>query len=629
MKKWGNLFMSSSNLKLPSFRERLHGPVLVSDGALGTYLYEKGFSFDRSFDILNILQPDLVKGIHQEYISAGSELIETNTYTANRDRLERFNLGHKVREINIAGARIAREASGGNAYIAGSVGPIGKPLEPISPKSVPEAKDIFKEQIEALVEGGVDVILLETFSDMKELVLAIETTKEVCTLPIIAQKTFFEEGSILSGTLPIDVAGTLTELGVDVIGANCTVGPQRMLEIMKRMVQGLNKPLSAMPTAGMPELKDGRVHYHASPEYMAEYAKMMVEEGVFLIGGCCGTTPAHINAIAKTITGMHPGKKKMTVVEQVVVQTAPVPAKEAILDFSPFSKKIGKRFVFTVELDIPKGLDISSVMAGAVFLKESGVDAVNISDGARARLRMNPIVVAHILKEKIGMESILHYTCRDRNLIGLQSELFGAYALGLQNILAITGDPTNIGDYPTATSVFDVDSIGLVKILHNLNQGIDLAGNPIGEPTRFTICVAANPMAEDMEREICRLQRKVEEGANVIFTQPIFHIKYLEQLLERIHKFRIPIMVGILPLRSQRHAEFLHNEVPGIIIPDDIRARMSKISKEEGPKVGVEIAQELARQFRPLIEGLYFMPPFEKYAMAVEIMEVIRKKLKD
>lgn len=618
--------MSTVKTKLPPFRERLDGPVLIGDGSMGTYLNRKGYALDQSFDLLNLTRPDIVKKVHEEYIGAGSELIETNTYTGNRSRLDRFGIGDKVREISIAGARLAKEAAKGRAYVAGSVGPIGKPLEPISPRSVPEAKKIFSEQLEALVEGGVDIIMLETFSDLAELGIAIEAAKEICDLPIITQKTFYEDGNVLSGSLPVDVANFLKGLDVDVLGSNCTVGPQRMLTIIQKMVQGLNKPISAQPTAGMPELVDGNIQYHASPAYMAEYAEMMVQEGVFLIGGCCGTTPEHIKAITDTVKGMIPGREKYAVVDGVKTLEEAVPAKEAQVDFSPFSRKIGKKLVTTAELDLPRGLDLSSVMKGAAFLKEAGIDAVNISDGARARLRMSPIVVTHFLKEKVGMECINHFTCRDRNLLGLQSELLGAYALGVQNILAITGDPTTIGDYPNATSVFDVDSVGLVKILKNLNLGIDLADNTIGEATRFTICVAANPMADDLDKELRRLKRKIDEGAHVIFTQPIFRMDSLERFLEKIQDFRLPVMAGILPLRGSKHAEFLHNEVPGINIPKDIRERMASAPKGEGAKYGVEIAQNLASEFSRFVEGLYFMPPFEKYNMVADILDALRGK---
>jgi len=609
--------------KIP-FRERLLiNEVMVGDGAMGTYLYSKGFSFEQSFDELNLTNPDVIKRIHQEYLSAGSELIETNTYTANRFRLENFNLEKKLREINLKAVKIAVEASEGKAYIAGSVGSIGKPFEPISQIKYEQAKEAFKEQIECLAEGGVDVIILETFSDLRELDIAIKAAKEVTDLPLIAQKTFIEEGRILDGELPADVVGFLQNLKVDVLGTNCTVGPQRMLYIIKKMAPRSTIKLSAQPTAGLPQLVDRRLVYQATPEYLAEYALKFVEEGVFLVGGCCGTTPAHIKEVADRIKGMKPVKRPII----AVIEEVPARKEEKAVikeeGFSDFSMKIKKKFVITTELDLPRGLDISDVLKGAGYLKDIGIDAVNISDGARARLRMSPIAVAHLIKERVNMEIILHFTCRDRNLIGLQSELLGAHTLGLKNVLAITGDPTNIGDYPNATSVFDVDSIGLVKILKKLNNGIDLADNSIGEPTRFTICVAANPMAEDINCEIERLKEKIDEGADIIFTQPIFFAQQIENFLGKIEDFRIPILAGILPLRSSRHTEFLHNEVPGIFIPEDIRKRMHGVSKEDAMKEGISIAQELLQEIKGLIEGVYLMPPFAKYEVVSDIISVL------
>lgn len=612
-----------SSQKIP-FRERLLiDEVIVGDGAMGTYLYSKGFSFGDSFDELNIKSPDIIKKIHQEYLSAGSELIETNTYTANRFRLENFNLEKKVKEINLSAVRIARDASEGKAYIAGSVGPTGRPLEQMSEIKYEQAKEAFIEQIDCLVEGGVDVIILETFYDLKELEIAIKSVKEITDLPIIAQKTFIEDGRTLEGELPGKVVEFLQNLNVDILGTNCTVGPQRMLYIIKKMVPKSTTKLSAQPTAGLPQLSGRRLVYQATPEYFAEYALQLVEEGIFLIGGCCGTTPQHIKMVAEKAKGMRPIKKVIiTTVEEISAPEEEVIVKEE--EFSNFSGNIKERFVITTELDLPRGLDISDVLKGAQYLKSMGIDAVNISDGARARLRMSPITVAHLIKERIDMESILHFTCRDRNLIGLQSELLGAYALGLKNVLAITGDPTNIGDYPNATSVFDVDSIGLVRILKKLNSGIDLAENTIGEPTHFTICVAGNPGAEDMNREIDRLKRKIEEGADIIFTQPIFFYEQIESFLERIKSFRIPLLVGILPLRSSKHAEFLHNEVPGIIIPEEIRKRMREVSKDGAMKEGINIAQELLNKIKSIVEGVYLMPPFAKYDVVSEIISILK-----
>ena len=447
---------------------------------------------------------------------------------------------------------------------------------------------------------------------------------ELCDLPIIAQKTFIEDGRTLEGDLPANVVEFLEELNVDIIGSNCTVGPQRMLQILKKMAPKRDIKLSAYPTAGLPQIVERKLIYDTTPEYFGEYALKLVAEGIFLIGGCCGTTPKHIKAVADNIKGKKTVKRKIIAVTKIVSVEKEKPAAAVDKDFSDFSKNVGKKFLLTAELDLPRGLDISDVINGARFLKNIGINAVNISDGARARLRMSPITVAHLIREKVNMETILHFTCRDRNLIGLQSELLGAFALGLKNVLAITGDPTNIGDYPTATSVFDVDSIGLVKILKNLNNGIDLANNSIGDSTMFTICVAGNPLAQDMNNEIERMKRKVEEGAEVIFTQPIFYYDAIVNFLEKIENFRIPVISGILPLRSSRHAEFLHNEVPGIVIPDEIRTRLANVPKKDSAIEGVLIARELLQEIKGIVNGAYFMPPFAKYNVVEDIISVLK-----
>jgi methionine synthase I (cobalamin-dependent)/5,10-methylenetetrahydrofolate reductase len=602
------------------FRDRLKDGPIVCDGAMGTLLdlYEYA---ERPHEIQNLKHPDVVERIHREYIEAGAEIIETNTFSANRYRLKQFHLEEKLHEINVRGAEIARRAAGDTVYIAGAVGPIGLLLEPIGKVKHIQAREAFREQIAALLEGGVDLLILETFVDLRELDEAIAAAKELTDLPIVAQKTFPEDGAILAGSFPIEVVDHIMQQGVDVVGANCTVGPQRMFSIIRSMYKdGL--VLSAQPAAGIPTLLDGRSIYHTSPEYLATYAKQLVESGVTLIGACCGSTPAHVKAIAQAVKGVKVGKTEVKVREAVPAappetKTQPIAEKR-----SRFAQNIGKRFLTTVELDIPRGLDINSVIDGAAYLQKHGIDAINITDGARARLRMSSLAISVIIQRDVGIEAMTHLACRDRNLIGLQAELLSAHALGLRNILCITGDPAIIGDYPHATSVFDVDAIGLIRAVKAMNEGKDLMGNSIGQSTSYLIACAANPTTEDMDREIERLEKKLEAGVDVVFTQPVYELKTLEEFLKKTAHLKFPLMLGILPLRSYKHAEFLHNEVPGIHIPDRIRVRM-RSAGERAAEVGVQLAIEFLREAKPMVQGAYLLPPFKKYSVVPEILSAV------
>jgi len=602
------------------FRERIkEGPILC-DGAVGTlldlYEYE-----ELPHEIQNIRNPDIIERIHREYIEAGSEIIETNTFSANRFRLAQFHCQDRIREINLKGVEIARRIAGENIYVAGAVGPTGKLLEPIGKVKHQQARDAFKEQIELLLQGGVDLLMLETFVSIQELDEAIAAAKELTDIPIVAQKAFAEDGAILSGSFPVEVVEHIVEQGVDVVGANCTVGPQRMFSII-RSIHKEGIILSAQPAAGIPTLLDGRSIYHTTPEYLATYAKELVEAGVTLVGGCCGSTPAHIAAMAKAIRGLRVGTPDLRAKPRSVSISEKPKVSIQLDDRSTFAKSIGKKFMTTVELDIPRGLDMRSVVDGARYLHQRGIDAINITDGARARLRMSSIAISAMIQREVGMEAMTHLATRDRNLIGLQSELLGAHTFGLRNILCITGDPAAIGDYPHATSVFDVDAIGLLRAVKSLNEGRDLLGNSIGHPTSFYIACAANPVADDMGKEMERLDKKVEAGADVMFTQPVYEIKTLERFLKCIEHLHTPVMVGILPLRGIKHAEFLHNEVPGMRIPDDIRERMRHA--EHGPTVGIEIARSFIKEAKHLVAGAYMMPPFQKYHIVDDLMEVIR-----
>ncbi len=614
--------------KKPFIERLLDDKPIICDGAMGTMLdlYEYP---EQPRCIHNILNPDIVERIHREYIEAGAEIIETNTFDANRFRLEFYHLQDKIKEINRAGVEIAKSVAGENVYVAGSIGPTGKLLEPLGKVKIQQVKDVIKEQAEILIEAGVDLIILETFVSLNELDAAIDAVREISDkIPLIAQKTFPEDGAILATEFPIEVVKHIKEKGVTVVGSNCTVGPQRMFSIIKAMYQD-DVILSAQPAAGIPTLVDGRSVYHASPEYLATYAKQLVEAGVKIIGACCGSTPSHIKAIAEAVKDIKLKKSKIDIKvkqEKKENQTSSEGSRVEVISrregSSNFAKNIGRKFLTTVELDIPRGLDMSSVIEGARYLKDNDIDAVNITDGARARFRMDPVAISHLVQSEVGIETITHIACRDRNLIGLQGLLLGAWALGIKNILAITGDPTKIGDFPNATTVLDVDSIGLIRILKNMNHGLDAVGNVIGEPTDFLIACAVNPTAENLDYEISRLEKKVEAGAQIAFTQPLYEIKTLELFIKRIEHLKIPVMLGILPLRSYKHAEFLHNEVPGINIPDWVREKLF-LARDDAGKVGVEISAQFLKEAKPLVQGVYLLPPFKKYHLAVEILQKI------
>ncbi len=602
------------------FRERIKiGPILC-DGAMGTLL--DLYEYDElPHEIQNIKNPDIVERVHREYVAAGSEIIETNTFSANRLRLAQYHLEDKLKEINLKGVEIARRAAGEDVYVAGAVGPVGKLLEPVGKIKRQEARDAFKEQVELLVQGGVDLIMLETFVSVQELDEAITAVKELTDLPLVAQKAFAEDGAILSGSYPIEVVEHIIALGVDIVGANCTVGPQRMFGIIRSMYKD-GIVLSAQPAAGIPTLLNGRSIYHTSPEYLGKYAKELVESGVTLVGGCCGSTPAHIAAMARALEGVSVGKPAIKEKAKSVSIREEPRHSIRLDDRSNFARNIGRKFMTSVELDIPRGLDMSSVIEGARYLHQRGIDAIDITDGARARLRMSPVAISAQVQREVGIETMTHIAARDRNMIGLQSDLLGAHAFGLRNILCITGDPTSIGDYPHATSVFDVDSVGLIRAVRSMNESRDLLGNSIGEHTSFFIACAANPIADDMEKELEKLERKAEAGVHCIFTQPIYEMKTLESFLKRIEHLHVFLMLGVLPLRGAKHAEFLHNEVPGMKIPEGIREKMRNAG-DRGPAIGIEIAKSFLKEAKPLVAGAYMMPPFQKYQIVDELLEVI------
>jgi len=603
------------------FLERLRDGVVVCDGAMGTMLYSRGVFVNRCFDELNLSNPGLVQGVHQEYVESGADVIETNTFGAHRFKLGPHGFESQVVKINREGARIARAAAQGQALVAGSIGPLGKPLEPFGNIAFDDAVAAYREQAQGLVEGGVDLFLLETMPSLDQARAAVTAVQTLSELPIVVSLTFNEEGTTAYGEQPEDVVRTAEEWDVAVVGANCSQGPQQMLETVKRMAAAASRvKLSAMPNAGAPALIDGRYVYLCTPEYMASYARRFIASGVSVVGGCCGTTPPHIRNLVRSVRMVQPAR-------EVVTLEAPVRAKEAPAaiprdDKSPLARKMGKQFVVSVELDPPKGADPGRIIDRAQYCKENEIDAINVADGPRASARMSAQSLCVLLQNKVGIDTILHYTCRDRNLLGIQSDLLGAYALGLRNILAITGDPPKLGDYPDATAVYDVDSIGLIRIMDHLNHGCDLAGNLIGPALGIHIGCGADPSKPDWDKEIRRLEEKVKAGAEYVMTQPVYDPSTVEKFLSAVKHLQVPIMIGILPLYSHRNAEFLHNEVPGMRIPDDIRERMHQAgSGEKAQLEGVAIAQEALLAARELAQGAYIMPPFNKVELAVRVIE--------
>ena len=619
--------MSGSNVQpapVKGFLERLQDGVVVGDGAMGTMLYSRGVFVNRCFDELNLSNPALVRAVHEEYLEAGADIIETNTFGAHRFKLGPHGFDQQVRKINREGARVAREAASGRGLVAGSVGPLGKPLEPLGNIAFDEAVAAYREQAEGLVEGGVDLFAIETIPALDQARAAVTAIRAVSALPITVSMTFTEEGTTFYGDKPEDVVRTLEDWDVTVVGANCSQGPQPMLETVQRMAAVARRlKLAAMPNAGAPAMVDGRYVYLCTPEYMASYARRFIAAGVTVVGGCCGTTPAHIRNLVRSVRMVQPARQVVTIVPPVAARETlpPIPRE----DKSPLAKRLGKKFVVSVELDPPKGADPGRIIDRAQYCKENEIDAINVADGPRASARMSAQSLCVLMQTKVGVDTILHYTCRDRNLLGIQSDLLGAYALGLRNILAITGDPPKLGDYPDATAVYDVDSIGLIRIMDHLNHGRDLAGNAIGPPLGIHIGCGADPSKPDLEKEVRRLEEKVKAGAEYVMTQPVYDPKTVETFLGMIRHLHVPVLIGILPLYSHKNAEFLHNEVPGMTIPEDIRERMRRAgSGEDAQAEGVRIAQEALLAVRDLVQGAYVMPPFNKVDLAVRVIEVLR-----
>ena len=608
------------------FLARLKQSPILCDGAMGTLLYSKGIFINRSYDELNLSQPDLIRGIHHEYLQAGAEIIETNTFGGNSFRMARHSLADKVDDINRAGVRLAREAAKSfDVWVAGSVGPLGTRIEPLGKTSYQEARDAFRQQIQVLAESGVDLLILETFGYLEEIHQAMLAAKEIApSLPLVAQVTIDEDGNCLDGSDPATFVPKLEEWGADVIGCNCSVGPVAMLDAMERVRAATSLPLAAQPNAGIPRSVEGRNIYLCSPEYMASYARKFVAAGVRLVGGCCGTTPEHIR-VMKSALRVGEARGKAALAQVVGSESAPKAAPAVPLESrSLLGAKLAKgEFVTMVEIVPPKGIDIAKEVEGARFLKSVGVDAVNIPDSPRASARMSNQSLSLLIQRDVGIDAILHYTCRDRNVLCIQSDLLGAAAVGIKNLICITGDPPKMGNYPDATAVFDVDAIGLVNIVHNLNRGLDLGGNPIGTGTGFVIGVGANPGLTDLDEEVRRFEYKVQAGAEYAVTQPVFDMRLLENFLKRIEHCRIPVVVGIWPLISVRNAEFMKNELR-VSVPDSILERMARAQNPEAARAeGVAIAREMLIAARQTVQGAQISAPQGRYNLAVDVLEAL------
>ena len=606
--------------------------MLVCDGAMGTMLYAKGVFINRCFDALNLTDPARVVEVHQEYVRAGADVVETNTFGANRIKLRGFGLADRLREINAEGVRLARDVASGRAYVAGALGPLGIRIEPWGKTGRDEAEAFFREQAEALLSGGVDLFILETFRDLGEIRAAIAAIRSLCSLPIVAQMTIEEDGNTLDGTPPEQFVPAL-EPYADVVGVNCSIGPAPMLETLERMAAVTRARLSAQPNAGRPRDVEGRNLYLSSPEYMASYARRFISQGVRLVGGCCGTTPEHIRQIAIAVKKLAPGVARTASRAPATsdVRLAPlevfgegvpaVPKGER----SQLAKALAQeRFVTIVQLTPPKGFVGDAMIDSARALKAHGVDVVHIPDGHRGA-RMSALSLAVLMQERARVETILQYSCRDRNLLGMQSDLLGAHAMGVRNLMIVTGDARLVGDYPDATAVFDVDSIGLTNVVSRLNQGLDIGGQAIGSPTAFHVGVQVNPGAEDLDSEIRRFAYKVEAGAEFAVTKPVFDVGTFERFFRRIESAKLPIILGLWPFESVLNAEFMANEVPGVRVPDAVLDRMRRAeSPEAAAHEGVAIAREVGCALKETVQGTHVAAPSGRIEAALEVLAAVQ-----
>jgi methionine synthase / methylenetetrahydrofolate reductase (NADH) len=593
------------------FTDALDERVLVCDGAMGTMLYAKGVFINKSFDALNVTQPDLVAEVHQEYVRAGADVIETNTFGANRIKLGSFGLAERLHAINEQGAKIARHAAREQAYVAGAIGPLGIRIEPWGKTGVDDAREYFREQAQALIDGGVDLFILETFRDLNEVGAAIDAVRSVSDLPIVAQMTTEEDGNTLDGTPPERFTPELERRGATIIGVNCAVGPAPMLDTIERMAAVTRRRLSAQPNAGQPRDVEGRNIYLCSPEYMASYARRFIMHNVRMVGGCCGTTPEHIRQIKAAVRAMAPAVVRAS---DAAAGTAAAKRPMTRVEGPPVAREQKSRlanamargkFVVAVELQPPRGYQTEQVVERARRLKIDNVDVVSIPDGQRAGARISALSLAVLIEQQAGIETLLQYACRDRNLLGIQSDLLGAHAMGVRNLMLVTGDPGRVGDYPDATAVFDVDSIGLTNVVSRLNHGCDVGGQPIGAPTGFHIGISVNPAASNLDEELRRFAYKVEAGAEYVVTRPVFDLRGFETILKHLETARLPVVAGVFPFESARNAEFMANEVPGVRVPEALLDRMRRADGQEAAAAeGIAIAREIAASLRQSVQGV-------------------------
>jgi methionine synthase / methylenetetrahydrofolate reductase (NADH) len=599
--------------------------VYLFDGAMGTMLYAKGVFINKCYDELNLRNPEIVAEVHKQYVRAGAEIIETNTYGANRIKLRSFGIEDELRAINERGAALAREAAGDSVFVAGAIGPLGIRIEPYGPTSLAEAREYFREQAAALRDAGVDLFVLETMSNIAEIEQGIAAIRDICSLPIVAQMTIGNDGRTIYGDMPRTIAQRLDLAGADVIGLNCSVGPDVMLDAIEEITAVTAKKISAQPNAGLPREVNGRQMYMASPDYMAKYAKRLIHKGVKFLGGCCGTTPEHIKIMADAVRPLSPRRSFVVVEREADAKHSESKESVPMAARSNWGKRIAAgEFVTTIEITPPKGPNPDKMIESVRAIKAAGVDAVNVPDGPRAQNRMGAIAVAVLLQQRVGIETVLHYCCRDRNLLGMHSDLLGCAALGLRNLLLITGDPPKMGPYPDATAVFDIDSIGLTNMANLMNHGLDLGGNPFGEPTKFTIGVGVNPGHMDLDYELRRLDWKVKAGGEYCITQPVFDVAVLERFLAQIGDMQLPVVAGIWPLLSYRNAQFMNNEVPGVSVTDEVMERMriaSDKSKEHGLREGIAIARETLERVRDRVAGVQVSAPLGRVDLALQVFE--------
>lgn len=612
---------------MQDFKEFVKNNIVIFDGAMGTRLYDKGVFINRVFDELNLSQPALVKEIHKEYLDAGAMVLETNSFGANRFKLAPHGLADKLEAINFQAAKIAKEIAGDNAYVCGSIGPLGARIEPMGKITADEAEKAFAEQASALLAGGVDLLAFETFVDINELEIAVKAARKLTDKPIIASMTIGEDFCTIYGTNLETISSKLNNSGADIIGLNCSVGPKIMFDAMEKLRELTNLPLIAQPNAGLPRMVENRTIYLCNPEYFGEYAKRFIQIGVRILGGCCGTTPDHIKWIANASRANTTGGKAsiikiLEVEEQDAEGIVVVPTEEK----STLGKKIHDgKFVIEAELTPPKGCDPTKAVEKAKQLKECGVDVVNLPDGPRASARLSSFALAVLIEREANLETVLHFCCRDRNILGLQSDLMGAYALGIHNVLAITGDPPKVGNYPQAAAVFDIDSIGLVNIIHRLNHGRDLGNNLIGKPTGILCGVGANPGAIDLDLEVKRFEMKVKAGAEFAVTQPVYDPELLKNFLKRIEHCRIPVIAGIWPLVSLKNAEFMNNEVPGASVPDHIMEKMRKADTLDAQReVGIQAAREALLGVKDFVQGGQVSVPLGRVDCFKQVIEVLK-----